>query len=119
MHDFDYEIERLNTRKDRSAHEIVRGFFKLSHRLEKAVEAIEDELGKLEKADLGCFNLMKSAWGKGSRLKDVSARISDMAISIEQGFVITVDGNRPRKQTRKQGNMWWTIFTGGKDEKDD
>ncbi len=49
--DFEYLLERDAARPNRSAGEIIAYLSRLFHKLEKAAEAVEDELRKLEKLD--------------------------------------------------------------------
>ncbi|NMB76648.1 MAG: hypothetical protein GYA21_16150 [Myxococcales bacterium] len=49
--DFEYLLERDAARPDRTSGEIVAYLLRLFHKLEKAAEAVGDELRKLEKLD--------------------------------------------------------------------
>ena len=85
--DLDYELERLDATRQRSGLAMVQGFFKLAHRLDKAVEAIEHELDKLEKVHPAYARMLRRAWEEGEGPNDGAARLSGMALSIKERSV--------------------------------
>lgn len=78
----DYMIERLQARKGKTADDILGNFFKLTHRLEKAIEAVEAELAELEKLDPQKATHLHNAWGDGSRLKEFVQHLGQAAMFL-------------------------------------
>lgn len=61
---------------------ILLGFFRLSHNLEKAVEAIEETIGKLSEADALIGRIVMEAWGDDSAVKRSIQRLDATCLRL-------------------------------------
>ena len=82
--DFDHLIERVTTARGQSARSILRSFYKLIHRFEKAAEAIESAIDKLEAVDPAKAAVMRKAWGDENKIRELIQRM-DQAVAILLG----------------------------------
>ena len=80
--DFDYIIERYDASKEQSARSILRSFYKLSHRLEKAVESFETAIADLNEVDAEKAKLLLDSWGDGGKIIECCKRMNKAVTTL-------------------------------------